>query len=91
MTTLTPSDGAPDSGGAVDPFAGLPKLLPKLVQPSWYKHVHSGMYHETRHRHVALEDTTAAVAKAKRRNVRKASRLARALGGERTRVTRVAA
>lgn len=93
MTTLAPGDGAPDSGGAVesfqeDPYEGLRKLLPKLVQPSWHKHAHSGMYHENRHRH---ETPSPAVEKAKRREQRKKSRLGRALAGEHTRSSRAAA
>ncbi len=90
MTTIAPDDGAPRDlpGGAVDAFEGLSKLLPKLVQPSWYKHVHSGMYHENRHRH---EKPDPAVEKVKRRRARKQSRLARALAGEHTRATRLAA
>lgn len=90
MTSIAPIDGAPDpeSGGAVDPFQGLWKLLPKLVQPSWHKHAHSGMYHENRHRH---EAPSPAAEKAKRREQRKQSRLVRALAGQHTRVARVAA
>lgn len=88
MTTLTPSEGAPDDGGALDPFRELWKLLPKLVQPSWHRHAHSGMYHENRHRH---EKDSAAVVKAKRREQRKKSRLARSLAGEHTRTPRAAA
>lgn len=89
MTTIALDDGAPDSGGAVDPFQGLWKLLPKLVQPSWHKHAHSGMYHENRHTHT--EPESPAVQKAKRREQRKQSRFARALAGEHTRAPRVAA
>lgn len=109
MTSTTPSGGAPDSGGAAapfvgplgallsepatDPYAGLRKLLPKLVQPSWHKHAHSGMYHETRETKPAQESQDPAVLKVKRRKARKAekrSRIERALAFERTRVARPA-
>lgn len=102
MTPTTP-EGAPETGGALDPFRhslddvldafaahegdryhGLRKLLPKLVQPSWHKHAHSGMYHENRHRH---EQPSPAAEKAKRREQRKKTRFARALAGEHTRVS----
>lgn len=59
--------------------AHAPAVLPQLKQPGWYRHAHSGMYHETGK--AQLEQSPAAK-KAERRNVRKKSRLERALAGE---------
>ena len=69
--------------GALDPFKSLRELLPRLAQPFWYRHAHSGIW--TDEKEAKAIEHGAAIAKAKRRDEKKRSRLARALAGEHTR------
>jgi hypothetical protein len=79
-TTAITLDGAPDSGSAVGAYQHLAALLPKLAQPWWYKHAHSGRWTDEKER----QAKDAATKKAERREARKADRLTRALAGEHT-------